>query len=68
MQPDGSVPKDTDWGPCNSKFSRDFPIAAENRWFYTMAYTLIPVPIVWLLIYAVVGLVRWVRAGFTPQN
>ena len=29
---------------------------------------LAPIPIVWLLIYGVIGLVRWIRRGFQPST
>jgi hypothetical protein len=56
IQPDGTVPKDTDWGPCMRTFEKDFDAAVANHWYYTAAYTLIPIPIVWLIVY---GLVAW---------
>lgn len=69
IQPDGSVPADTDWGPCSKKFAVDFPVAVADHWTYAVVYTAIPIPIVWLIVYGMVGLVRWVRAGFAyPSN
>lgn len=64
IQPDGTVPKDTDWGPCFERFEAAFPAAVTNHWLYAAAYTLIPIPIVWLIVYAIIGLWRWVRRGF----
>ena len=67
VQPDGSIPADTDWGPCSRKFHTDWPTAIADHWFYAAIYTLIPIPIVWVVVYALVVLVRWIRAGFaTP--
>lgn len=68
IQPDGSIPKDTDWGPCNQKFSRDFVPAVANHWYYAAAYTLIPIPIVWLMIYGLVVMGRWIKDGFKAAN
>jgi hypothetical protein len=67
VQPDGSVPADTDWGPCSRKFEADWPAAVADHWFYAAAYTLIPIPFVWLIIYGLVALVRWIKAGFAPR-
>jgi TPR repeat protein len=30
-------------------------------------FALVPLPIAWLLAYALVRLVRWIRAGFKPS-
>jgi hypothetical protein len=64
IQPDGMIPKDTDWGPCSERFTGAFSAAVAGHWYYAVAYTLIPIPIVWLIVYALVGLTRWIRAGF----
>jgi hypothetical protein len=67
FQPDGSVPADTDWGPCDKKFEADWSAAVADHWSYAAAYTLIPIPIAWLVVYGLVALVRWIKAGFaTP--
>jgi hypothetical protein len=64
IQPDGTVPKDTDWGPCSERFLRDFPVAVADHWYYTAAYALIPIPIAWIFVWGVVGIGRWIRNGF----
>jgi hypothetical protein len=68
IQPDGSIPADTDWGPCNRKFNADWPVALKNHWTITAAYTLIPIPLAWLIIYGLVALVRWIKAGFVGSH
>ena len=68
IQPDGTVPKDTDWGPCEERFSAAFVAATADHWFYAAAYALIPIPIVWLLVYGLVALFRWIRAGFARRQ
>lgn len=68
VQPDGRVPADTDWGPCDKKFYADWKRDVQDRWIegvaYTAAYTFIPIPILWLLVSGLTAVVRWVRAGF----
>jgi hypothetical protein len=55
---------------CDRKYDAAWrPIADhwDRIWYYTAAYTLIPIPIVWLIVYGLVGLVRWIKAGFAPR-
>jgi hypothetical protein len=52
IQTDGSVPKDTDWRPCDVAFDRDFPHAIRNHWYYAAVFAFIPIPLAWLLVYA----------------
>ena len=68
VQPDGSIPANTDWGPCSKKFQADWAPAVANHWTYAVAYTLVPIPIVWLFLYGLVALARWIRAGFALNS
>jgi hypothetical protein len=54
-----------DWGSCNRKFKADWPAAVADHWYWAALYTLVPIPIVWLIVYGLVGLVRWIVAGFS---
>jgi hypothetical protein len=56
-----------DWGSCNRKFKADWPAAVADHWYWAALYTLVPIPIVWLIVYGLVGLVRWIVAGFRPR-
>ena len=38
----------------------------ESRWNVALA-ALVPIPVFWLLAYALVGLVRWIWKGFSPS-
>jgi hypothetical protein len=67
IQPDGTVPKDTDWGPCGVRFMAAYKAAVADHWSYAAAYTLVPIPIIWLIVYGLVGFERWVRAGFARR-
>ena len=64
IQPDGSVPRDTDWGPCIEAFHRDWPEAISHHWPYAAIVGLVPIPFAWLMVYALIGLWRWIRRGF----
>ena len=68
IQPDGTIPRDTDWGPCISKFKDDYLLAADGHLYETAVYTLIPIPIVWALVYGLIALRRWIRVGVTPSR
>jgi len=64
IQPDGTVPKDTDWGLCTRRFDAEFIPAVANHWTYAIVYTLVPIPLAWGLVYALAGLGRWIAVGF----
>ena len=68
IQPDGTVPRDTDWGPCSERFKRDYVAAVADHWRWAAFFTLTPIPIVWLIVYGLIALVRWIKAGFTPRT
>jgi hypothetical protein len=61
----------SDMKVCEARFDRDFNAAmnaAANHFWQTVAInTLVPIPIAWLIVYGLVGLVRWIKAGFTPK-
>jgi hypothetical protein len=45
IQPDGTIPSDTDWGPCNAAFEREFARAVANHWYWALASVIcLPVP------------------------
>jgi hypothetical protein len=67
VQPDGSVPKDTDWKPCQVAFERDWGPAVKDHWSYAAASAFIPILIAWLVVYFFVALGRWIAAGFKQQ-
>jgi hypothetical protein len=67
IQPDGTVPKDTDWKPCEIAFNRDWGPAVNDHWSYAAASAFIPILIAWLVVYFFVALGRWIAAGFKQQ-
>lgn len=68
VQPDGTVPPDTNWKPCIAKFEADWSPAVSGHWFYAIIFILIPIPIAWLLGYGFLSLGRWIRAGFRERT
>jgi hypothetical protein len=68
IQPDGSIPKDTDWGPCNRRFDQEWPKAVSGHWTYAIIGTLVPIPVAWGFVYAMAALFRWVAAGFRQKR
>lgn len=50
-----------DQPPCPAKFARDLRPATHFHWQAAL-YALIPIPIVWLIIYGLVALMRWIKA------
>jgi hypothetical protein len=63
IQPDGSVPSDTDWKPCGLRFEGDYKTAVADHWLYAAMFGLLPVLLGWLA----VPLVNWIRAGFAVR-
>ena len=68
IQPDGTIPRDADWGPCYAKFEKDWPEAVKDHWYYAAAFAFIPIPLAWLVVWGMVSLARWIRAGFSRQQ
>lgn len=68
VQPDGRTPANTDWGPCNKTFEAHWSRDVGDKWVegiaYTAIYTIVPMLIVWLVVYALVAIVRWIAFGF----
>src|SRR6266446_7650316 len=59
-------PYDQVWTPCWNEFRANFMRNAEGHWVGAALFALVPLPIAWLLAYALLYLVRWIRAGFKP--
>jgi hypothetical protein len=72
IQPDGRVPADTDWGPCNKTFYAHWDRDVGDKWIeglaYTAAYTLVPMLVVWIIVYGLVAIGRWIAAGFALKK
>jgi hypothetical protein len=47
---------------------QDFKASIEANRVSEWIVALLPIPVFWLLAYLLVGLVRWIRAGFKPST
>ena len=52
---------------CSTQFAKDFRVATTQFHWRAALYALIPIPIIWLIIYGLVSLVRWIKAEFAPR-
>jgi hypothetical protein len=52
------------WTPCWNQYGANFERNAKGHWVVAALFAFVPLPIAWLLAYALVYLVRWIRAGF----
>jgi hypothetical protein len=53
---------------CNQIFNERLARALEIRRISRVIVALAPIPFAWLSILAIVAVVRWVRAGFSPNR
>jgi len=73
IQPDGSPPAAPDWrSQCDRQFDADWNRDVTDHWdrvnVLNAVFTLAPLLLAWLLVYAIVGTVRWIRAGFAATD
>ena len=61
---DDSEPYDKIWKPCWAEFDRNFMANADGHWWAAVIVGLVPIPIAWLIVYALVSIWRWIRRGF----
>lgn len=52
---------------CDKEFSGAWSAAISDHWMYASFLGVVPIPLGWLVIYGVIALVRWIRAGFKTQ-
>jgi hypothetical protein len=55
-----------DW--CDQQSQQLWPTLNRNTWRYSALYSLVPIPLGWLVAFCVVALVRWIRAGFSDPT
>jgi len=58
-------PYDRVWSPCWRQSQANLMRNAEGHWRFAALFAFVPLPIAWLLAYALVYLVRWIRVGST---
>jgi hypothetical protein len=56
-----------DRSACSAKFAKDFRATTLFHW-QAAVYALICIPIIWLTIYGLVALGRWIKARFGPRT
>lgn len=54
----------TDYKFCDKTYEGEMTSAREMQPVFTAVVALAPTPIVWLVAYGLIGLVRWIRRGF----
>ena len=59
---------DFDFQPCYAEAGNIYQIERRKWSAWALPVALVPIPIVWIVVYAVLGLVRWVRRGFQPAR
>jgi hypothetical protein len=57
-----------DYSECNATFEKDYEKGIAGHWSAGLLVGLVPIPIAWLLVWAVVAIVRWVRRGFRGEG
>jgi hypothetical protein len=53
---------------CQNEEKREYKKISEANWERTAALSLLPIPIGWLVVYLIIWIFRWVKAGFKPEN
>ena len=44
-----------------------YDTSLQSNWSDKWVAALLPIPIAWMITYGLIGLVRWIRAGFAPE-
>jgi hypothetical protein len=57
----------TDFSYCSNLFEREMADARQMRLAMIVMFGLAPIPIAWLIVYGLIGLVSWIRRGFGPS-
>ena len=68
VERDCSEAPNANFAACEAQFDKDWSEAIKYHWYYAAFLGLVPIPLGWLSIYGVVGLVKWVRKGFTSPR
>ena len=54
----------TYWEACRQAFAYNYAASSNTRWYNAALLGLAPIPIGWLIGYALADIVSWIRAGF----
>jgi hypothetical protein len=52
---------------CSKESEKVFAIWLEGSWGNVALISLVPIPFAWLMVYGIIRVFRWVRAGFKPD-
>jgi hypothetical protein len=52
---------------CDQQLNEKIVTTYNNRWYVAEISGLLPIPFAWIIAYALIGLVRWIRRGFSPS-
>src|SRR5258708_6054607 len=57
-----------DWQGCSTEFTKNWTDAVQYHWWYAAILGLVPIPIVWGMVYGILGIIRWIRRGFKKSE
>jgi len=49
---------------CTAEAGKSWNVALKGSWGNVAITALVPIPLGWLLVHALIGIVRWIRRGF----
>ena len=67
LYPDGAAPRNSR-AECDRQVTAAWDSAVKYHWEAAAVVALVPIPVAWLLVWGLVSLVRWVRAGFATRG
>jgi hypothetical protein len=53
---------------CAQRFGTEYEEAIKYHWLEAATFALVPIPVAWLLIWALVAIVRWIGHGFKMRR
>ena len=59
---------DYDDDECSAAFDEEYAVGVRGHWVFAAMAALIPIPVVWLLVYILVWTVRWMRRGLQAST
>ena len=57
-----------DFDECSKKSEKDFDIWMVGSWGNVAVIALAPIPILWLIIYGLIKIYRWIRVGESAER
>lgn len=53
---------------CDQEFRKAWSAAISDHWAYAGFVGIVPIPLGWLIVYGIIALVHWIRAGFKSRE